>query len=447
MLARSLAIVSALGLALVASATRADDPFLRRTTTVQVVERAGPAVVNITTERLVQPGNPFHPFAGDPFFDQFFRDFFVPQGPRRAQSVGSGVLIDRDGHVLTNEHVVRRTSRILLSLSDGREFEADLVGADPNNDIAVLRVRTDEELPWIPPGDASDLMVGEPVIAIGNPFGLSSTVTTGVISALDRSIRTGDRDFHGFIQTDASINPGNSGGPLLNAEGSLIGINTAIYQNAQGIGFAIPIDVARRIVSDLIDDGRLTPVWLGLGFQELTPDLARALALPEHRGGALVNRVREGSPADRAGVHPGDVVTHVDGRAVPSARNFFALLDSATAGQELELTLWRDGAARKRKVRLEAIPEDAVERLTQELLGMRLVARDGPGYRVDAVRPNSGAERIGIQRGDVLLGISGRALEDDDVLRRCVLELRGKSQALIVVQRGSGRYHVSIPLV
>jgi len=208
------------------------DPFLRRTTTVRVVERSGPAVVNVTTEQRAPEGNPFRPFAGDPFFDRFFQDFFEPRVPHAEQSLGSGVLIDAQRHVLTNEHVITGAERIRVSLADGREFGAKLIGADPNNDIAVLEVDTQEKLPWIEPGSSGDLMVGEPVIAIGNPFGLSHTVTTGVISALGRSLRTDERVYHGFLQTDASINPGNSGGPLLNAEGHLIGINTAVYNRA-----------------------------------------------------------------------------------------------------------------------------------------------------------------------------------------------------------------------
>jgi len=442
---RRLGWAAAAALVLGAGVAGAADPFLRRTAAVQAVERVGPAVVNITTEHQAQRSNPFAPFAGDPFFDQFFRDFFEPRA-RSAQSLGSGVLIDPEGHVLTNEHVVRRASRIRLSLADGRTLDAELVGADPNNDIAVLRVRSDEPLPWIPPGRSHDLMVGEPVIAIGNPFGLSSTVTTGVISALDRSIRSGDHTFHGFLQTDASINPGNSGGPLLNAEGDLIGINTAIYQGAQGIGFAIPIDVALRIVSDLLDDGEVTPVWLGLGFQDLQPDLALALELPPGETGALVNEVRESSPADQAGVRRGDVVTRMDGRPVASGRAFFEMLSSATAGQEVVLSLWREGRAQTRRVRLEAIPADAVLHLAVELIGVELQPHEGGGYRVQSVRPGSGAARIGLQPGDLVLGINGRALQSENQLRRSLLDLRGRDQALLVVQRAGGRYHVTVPL-
>jgi serine protease Do len=440
------AVLLALSLGIFAPRAGAVDPFLRHTVAVQVVKDAGPAVVNITTERLVRQRSPFGSFGGDPFFERFFRDFFEPRLPQTSQSLGSGVIIAAEGHILTNEHVVSRADRIRVALADGREFDAEAIGADPNNDVAVLQVKTDEALPWLPMGSSADLMVGEPVIAIGNPFGLSSTVTTGVISALNRSIRSERRVFHGFLQTDASINPGNSGGPLLNAEGELIGINTAVYQGGQGIGFAIPIDVAARIVRELIEEGEITPVWLGLEFQDLTPELQRALAVPEQVNGALVNRVRDGSPAQRAGVRRGDVVMALDERPVRTARGFFEMLESAVDGQELQIELWREGERRKLRVRAEEVPSSVVDALVHETLGMQLEARSGGGYVVRSVRASSGAARIGIQPGDLLLAVNGVALEGGEALRRSALSLRGLSHAQVVVQRGSGRYHVTIPL-
>ncbi|MCZ6464102.1 MAG: trypsin-like peptidase domain-containing protein [Proteobacteria bacterium] len=427
---------------------RADDPFLRRTATVRAVEKVGPAVVNITTERVVSRRSPFSGFRHDPFFDQFFRDFFEPRR-ETLQSLGSGVIIDPQRHVLTNEHVVTRASRIKVSLSDGREFEATLVGADPHNDLAVLRIETDEALPWVRPGHSDDLLVGEPVIAIGNPFGLSNTVTTGVISALDRSIKASDRAFHGFIQTDASINPGNSGGPLLNAEGTLVAINTAIYNGAQGIGFAIPIDVAKRVVAELIEHGEVQPVWLGLEFQDLDPALQEVMELPEGVFGALINRVRKGGPADRAGFERGDIVTKLDGRPVRSARSFFEMLGTVTDGQRLQIEAWRDSDFMEIAVVAEDIPDSLVAELTQQFLGMELQALDGEarGFVVQSVRSESASARIGIRRGDLLLGVNGLPLRNTDDLRRAVLNLRGRDRALIVVQRGNGRYHVTIPLV
>ncbi len=438
--------VFALGALLVALPASAEDPFLRRTATVRVVEKVGPAVVNITTEAVVASRSPFRRFTGDPFFDRFFRDFFEPRTPQAVQNLGSGVIINDQGHVLTNEHVIARASRIRITLADGREFDAEAIGADPNNDLAVLRIDTEQSLPWVPPGDSHDLLVGEPVIAIGNPFGLSNTVTTGVVSALDRSIRTEHYVYHGFLQTDASINPGNSGGPLLNAESELIGINTAVYGGAQGIGFAIPIEVAKRVVSELIAHGEVAPVWLGIDFQDLTPALREALGLPQELSGALVNRVRSESPGERTGIRHGDVVTHLQGRPVESARGFFEMLRTSTSGQSLRIGLWHEGETRVVTAVAAEIPPGLIDQLTLDLLGVRLEPGRGGGFRVTAVRRGSGAAQIGIQQGDVILGINGLGLTNPDALRRSVLDLRGRARALVVVQRGRGRYHVAIPL-
>ncbi len=438
--------VFALGALLVALPASAEDPFLRRTATVRVVEKVGPAVVNITTERVVSHRSPFRRFTGDPFFDRFFRDFFEPRSPQTVKNLGSGVIIDARGHVLTNEHVIARASRIRVTLADGREFDAEVIGADANNDLAVLRIDTEQSLPWTAPGQSEELWVGEPVIAIGNPFGLSNTVTTGVVSALDRSIRTEHYVYHGFLQTDASINPGNSGGPLLNAEGKLIAINTAVYGGAQGIGFAIPIDTAKRIVSELIAHGEVAPVWLGLSFQDLTPPLREALGLPEGLSGTLVNRVRKASPGERAGVQRGDVITRLQERPVETARGFFEMLRTSTTGQSLRLRVWRDGATHTVTAVAAEIPPELIDQLALDLIGVRLEPGGTGGFRVTSVRQGSGAAQIGIQRGDLILGINGQGLTDPDALRRSILDLRGRARALVVVQRGPGRYHVTIPL-
>jgi S1-C subfamily serine protease len=427
-----------------AAPAHADDPFLRRTATVEAVLKVGPSVVNVTTEQT-RRGRPFRSM-GDPFFDRFFSDFFESRAPETSQSLGSGVVIDGAGHVLTNEHVVSRADVIRVTLADGRELEANLIGAEPNFDLAVLELVKASGVPFTEPGGSSDLLVGEPVIAIGNPFGLSNSVTTGVVSALNRSVRTEDRVYHGFLQTDASINPGNSGGPLLNATGSLIGINTAVYQGAQGIGFAIPIDVAKRVVHELLAKGEVSPVWIGVDVQELDGRIAELMALPRRLAGALVSQVREDGPAAGADIARGDVIVRMDGSPVRTAREFYEHLERATSGQHLALVLWRAGAERSVSITAAAIPEPQIDALGEQLLGVRLGAPDPAGSLVESVRSGSGAAQIGLQAGDRILGINGRGLTSPAVWRRIALDLRGRSHALVVVQRGRGRYHVTIPL-
>jgi len=430
-------------------ASHAADPFLRRTATVHVVEQVGPSVVNITAERVTKTPSPFgRPTKADPRADRFFRNFFEPR-TRTVQSLGSGVIFDRQGHVLTNEHVIARANRVRVMISDGREFDAELVGADPNNDLAVLKILTDEELPFSPPGTSSDLMVGEPVIAIGNPFGFSNSVTTGVISATNRSVNAQGTSFtfHGLLQTDASINPGNSGGPLLNAKGELIGINAAIYADAQGIGFAIPIDVATRVIHELLLYGEVHPVWLGLEFQDIDPALRGVLNLPNGLAGVLVNRIHPHSPASRAGVERGDIVAELDGRAVKNAQQLFEMLEGMTANQDLRLELYRDGEFREVTATAEELSQEMVRNIASRMLGLELELSDTHrAFRVTGVDPGSAAETLGLRTGDFLIGINGVGLVSNEDLRRAVARLRGRARALVVVQRGPGRYHLTLPL-
>ena len=324
------------------------------------------------------------------------------------------------------------------------------MGADPNNDLAVLRIVMEkkETLPFTRPGDSHDLMVGEPVIAIGNPFGFSNSVTTGVISATNRSVNAqGGVPFHGLMQTDALINPGNSGGPLLNAEGRLVGINVAIYGGAQGIGFAIPIDVAKRVIRELLLYGEVHPVWLGMEFQQIDPALAEVLAVPGGVGGALVARVEAGSPAARAGIRRGDVITQVDGRSVNNAPALLEMLQVMTAGQVLEVELFHDGEFREARPQAEEMPPAVVSRLALSKLGLDLkLSSSDQAFEVREVRTGSAAEALGLRTGDFLLGVNGVPLTDDEALRRAIARLRGRARALVVVQRGPGRYHLTLPL-
>jgi serine protease Do len=446
----ALLAVNLLGLALTsASSSDASDPFLRHTATVDVVREVGPSVVNITTERITTTASPFRRrSAADPVFDNFFQNFFVPRS-QTVQSLGSGVIFDVQGHVLTNEHVVARADRVRVSIADGREYDAELVGADPNNDLAVLKILTDDALPFSEPGISDDLMVGEPVIAIGNPFGFSNSVTTGVISATNRSVRSQGNDFtvHGLLQTDALINPGNSGGPLLNAEGQLIGINTAIFAGAQGIGFAIPINVAKRVIHELLLYGEVHPVWLGLEFQDIDPRLREILDLPNGVSGILVSRLHPGSPSSRAGIRRGDIVASVDGRAVKNAHELFEMLKGLTANQTLRLTVYRDGESRVVSAVAEELPQAMVHNIARQKLGLELTRSETRfAFEVTDVDSGSAAETLGLRTGDFLLGINGVALNTSEDLRRAVARLRGRTRALVVVQRGPGRYHLTLPL-
>jgi Do/DeqQ family serine protease len=417
----------------------------RRSPVVQAVEQASPAVVNISTTQIIEqeisPSTRFR----DPFFDQFFRDFFEPRRQRYTRtSLGSGVIIREDGFVLTNMHVVLRAAHITVTLADQREFEATLVGSDADSDLAVLKLAKAGPVPAARMGTSSDLMIGETVIAIGNPFGLSHTVTTGVVSAVGRSLRSEGQAFYDLIQTDASINPGNSGGPLLNITGELIGINTAIYQAAQGIGFAIPIDRARRIVSDLIAFGEVQPAWTGLLVRALPRDVA-ALLKGVARGGVLVQGVELDSPAVAAGIEPGDVLLEIGGHTVQSVDEWETRVRDQPVGARLRLALLRDQQRLEVQLQTSRFPIERADRIAWSVLGLRVRERGGR-VEVEAVRPGSPAAEIGIRAGDLIVGLGGQAIADVDGFRRRLIDYRNAQRVLVSVQRGRRLYQVPMPL-
>jgi Do/DeqQ family serine protease len=425
------------------SARGAETDPVRRSLVVQAVEKASPAVVNISTEEVVERRSPF-PSPQDPFFDEFFRDFFDPR-PRRftRNSLGSGVLVAADGTIVTNVHVILRASRIHVTLADQREFDGTLVGADADSDIAVLRVKAGGELPFIALGTSSDLMIGETVIAIGNPFGLSHTVTTGVVSAVGRSLRDEDRVFTDFVQTDASINPGNSGGPLLNIRGELVGVNTAIYGKAQGIGFAIPVDRVRRVMRDLVSYGEVRRAWTGLVVQELTPELAQHFGT---KRAVVVASVEPKSPGDDAGFERGDAITRVDGHDVASREEFEQRIQDHREGDHVTLTR-RRSAAEEDEVHLTvgAFPAARADKLAWDLLGLE-VGEDGDGLAVKRVRSGSPSARIGINRGDRLLGLGGTEVASMADFRRRLIELGNARGVLLSIGRGPYQYNIRLPL-
>jgi len=358
-------------------------PAERRTPLVAVVERVSPAVVNISAESMVREP--------DPFFG-----LFGMGTERPAQSLGSGFIIDRGGIVITNAHVVEGASRITVTLLDGRELEADLLGADRDADLAVLKVKA-TGLPALPLGKSADLMIGESVIAVGNPFGLSNTVTTGVLSAVGRTVPTarGERVFTDFLQTDASINPGNSGGPLLNVEGEVVGINTAIISGATGIGFAIPADRAHRVIEDLLRFGTLQPLWSGARLLTIDPELAQRSDLAVRRG-ALVVKVYPDSPAAQAGLAEKDIIVSVGGHAVAAREDVTTALYTAAAGDPVQAEVRR--GAKTVKVALRAVhpPSGLGLDVLERSVGLGVAGKRG-SLVIDKVADGSAADQRGLR--------------------------------------------------
>jgi Do/DeqQ family serine protease len=415
-----------------------------------MLKQVNPAVVNISTFSTRRYDQ--NPLLNDPFFRRFFD---IPEQPRsdqraperRQQSAGSGVIVDADdGIVMTNYHVIREADEIHVSLLDGRDYEAELVGSDPDLDVAILRIDADD-LVGVRLGDSSQLEVGDFVIAIGNPFGLGQTVTTGVVSALGRS-GLGIEGYENFIQTDASINPGNSGGALVNLAGELIGINTAIIAPAGGnvgIGFAIPVNMARLSMEQILEHGEVRRGQIGVGIQDITPDLREAFSLKRGEFGVLVTSVFEGSPADKAGIRSGDIILEVDGQATASSAQLRSRIGIRRIGDEVELTILRDGKRITRDVEVgEPIEQRAQPGSMPSLLaGVGLEDNpDGPGVRVSSLAPNSPAAASGLRPGDIIVGANRRKVDDIYSLRQAVAA--DSDSLLLHVNRGGGSLFIVI---
>jgi Do/DeqQ family serine protease len=428
--------------------------FDRETPVVQAVRKVGPAVVNISSE--VEVHNQQNPFGANPFFDNFFKDFFDP-GPQKRTSLGSGVIIDGErGFILTNSHVLERTATVNVTLQDERQFEARIVGADADSDLAVLQIKSDRTLPAVQMGNSDDLMIGETIIAIGNPFGFSHTVTTGVVSAVDRSINSDDRVYRQFIQTDASINPGNSGGPLLNINGELIGINTAIYAKAQGIGFAIPINKAKRIIADLIQYGHVIQAWVGVVVQDIDARLATYLQRQDAQG-VIVTQVEENSPAAKAGLRDGDLILSLGRTKINSFDDYQAAERAIAAGDAVQLAFWRDGRTQRIELRTTTYPEDRAPQLAWRRLGVA-VQTIGPELRrrfrlsakqgvvITDVRPGSYLHHIAVAPGDLILQMDDQTIADEQQFANAMIRGRLKSSMLMLIQRGPQVYHLTVRL-
>jgi len=376
--------------------------LIRRNLVVKAVEKTAPAVVNIKAAKIVERySNPFRDLFGDEFFNPFFGDIFPGYKQKfLEQSLGSGVIIDgRKRLVLTNAHVIMGASKISVKLLDGREFRAELVGSEPDFDIALLKLQGKDKLPEARIGTSNDLMVGETVIAIGNPYGFSHTVTTGVISALNRSIRTEQGTYFGFIQTDAAINPGNSGGPLLNILGEVIGINTAIYAKAQGIGFAIPIDKAKNVIYELLSYGEVKPVWLGIFGQDVDPQVAAYLGLKKPSG-LIVTEVIKGSPAFKNGIKVGDVILAINGVPIEDKEDYIKYMLNTTSESTLVIKFLRMGKLYNTSaLKPVYFTKDEAIRFITKRWGF-WGKEDQNNILVTKVYPNSPASDLGLRPGD-----------------------------------------------
>jgi serine protease Do len=409
----------------------AADVSKRRSAVVEVVQKVSPAVVFIGTEQTVD-----RRLRGSTLDDLF--PGRTPSRGRTMQSLGSGVLIDPSGLIVTNDHVIRGASAIHVVLADGRQLDADVVGSDAANDLAVLRVQGKGPFPAARLGTSADLMIGETVVAIGSPLGLQKTVTVGVLSAIGRSFKADNEQvFDDFLQTDAAINPGNSGGPLLNLDGDVIGINSAILASAQGIGFAIPVDKVRRIVTELKSFGKVRPAWVGIDAVPLSPGVARRLGW-ERTHGVLVERVQPGSPAATAGVHAGDVATDIGGSPVADVEDFNARLLGYPARTSFSLTVFRDGHERTVTVTPEKFPPAAVDALVWERLGVKVSAGKG-GLVVVGVRRGSQAAQRGLEPGDLITRLDNEPVGSLEAFREGLMSSHGRG-VLLSVRRGPFTY-------
>jgi serine protease Do len=438
-----------------------------------VLKPALPAVVNISSSKVVKNKGENSPLFNDPFFRQFFGNQFGQGGqgdpqqqqPRseREQSLGSGVIVTTDGIILTNNHVVEGATDIKVFLSDNREFPAKVIGTDPKTDVAVIKINA-TGLSTLALGDSSKLQVGDMVLAIGDPFGIGKTATMGIVSATGRG-GLGIENYEDFIQTDASINPGNSGGALIDLHGDLVGINTAILSGEgggnQGIGFAIPINMARNVMSQIVEHGKVTRGYLGVHIQDVTPSLAKQFGLNQG-GGVLIGDVSPNTPAAKAGLQKGDIVTALDGEPVEAANQLQVRISQMPPGANAKLTIWRDGKSRDVTVNLGELPETAekgeagesnegalegveVQDLTSDLSQQLKLPSSTHGVVVTQVDPSSPASAVGLERGMVIQEVNRKPVNNVDQYKQALAGADNQQVLLLVNQGGVTRYLVVEP--
>ncbi len=434
----------------------------------ELAEQVKPAVVNIRTVKTMNGGGRVFkhffciPFGKNAPFKDFFGPFSEGQPQRnfKQRSLGSGFIIDSEGYIVTNNHVVEGADKIKVKLSNEKEFSAELVGRDPKTDLALIKIEAPEDLRPVKIGDSDRLKVGNWVVAVGSPFGLEQTVTAGIVSAKGRVIGAGPYD--NFIQTDASINPGNSGGPLVNMKGEVVGINTAIVASGQGIGFAIPVNLAKGIIAQLKSRGEVTRGWLGVGIQDLTPELAEYYGIP-NRKGALVAKVYEGDPADKAGIKPKDVIVAVDGKTISSSRELSRIIADTDVGKRTAISIIRNGKERTVQVNLakrkdtdlegSEVVENydgigiKVEEITAETARQFKLDENEKGVVITSIAPGSKGEDAGILKGDLVKEINHTPIETLNDYRSEMKKIKDEKTVQFLIKRpGAGFLVIKIDL-
>jgi serine protease Do len=437
----------------------------------ELAEHLNPSVVNISTtqvskgqgQRRQMPRMPFQgPFGERDPFEEFFERFFGGENPQREfrrRSLGSGFIINREGYIVTNNHVVENAADIKVSLSDKEEHDAKVIGRDPKTDVALIKIEAKKDLTAVALGDSSKLRVGEWVLAIGNPFGLGHTVTTGIVSAKGRIIGAGPYD--DFIQTDASINPGNSGGPLFNMNGEVVGINTAIIASGQGIGFATPINVAKELLVQLREKGRVVRGWLGVQVQRVTPELAKSFGLDRERG-ALVADVMPDTPAAKAGIERGDIIVEFNGRKIEEMSDLPRIVATTPPDADVPMKLLRKGQEKVVQVKVAELKEEraaaggggtleenlgmTVQELTPEI-ARSLGLSESKGVVVSNVDDGSPADEAGLRRGDVLVEANQKKLDSLRDYRAALGRVGSGDSLLLLVRRGDSVLYVALKMV
>ncbi|MFZ5996109.1 MAG: DegQ family serine endoprotease [Nitrospirota bacterium] len=424
----------------------------------KVAERVKPAVVNISTSRTVKA--PRHPFFDDPVFRKFFGDGMQSPQQRKVSSLGSGVIATADGYIVTNNHVIDNADDILVKLSDNREYKGKVVGLDSKTDIAVIKIE-EKNLPTIPWGNSDKLHVGEMVLAVGNPYSLSQTVTMGIISALGRS-GFGITDYEDFIQTDAAINPGNSGGALINIRGEVIGVNTAIFSTTggyQGVGFAIPSNMVKSVMDSIISQGKVVRGWLGVQIQPLTPALSKQFKLKDEKGVLLVDVV-EGGPADKGGLKRGDVITEYDGKKITDPFHFKNMVAATKPGAVVQVRVIRNGSPLTLGVTIGELPLEpqvaangevdnalkgvSVLELTDEMLQKMNITKKIKGVIINSIEEDSPAAGI-LTRGDIVLEVNRTAVTNVKEYKSTVATIEKGQDVLVLIVRGGITQYITVP--